>query len=247
MSHHQDASLNIEPDLGMEALTCSTTPTIANALECLGLDPAAGFSDASLRLLTDGLPAFVGRAVTAKIVTAKQLSSDESPRVATETYWSYVAAHPGPTVVVAEDLDPDPVGAMWGEVQGRLHRSLGVVGIVTNGAVRDIDELKRVPLPVVASRTCVSHAYARFVEIDVPVVVGGLQVRPGDLLHADRHGVQLVPADVSLPELADTARQIELLEGELFAAADHNSGDLEEFLETWRSVQSRWPHVASHR
>ena len=245
MNDNLSRKFNTSHDFDFIRLARCSTPTICNALESLGFDPGAGFSDASLRLLTEELPPFVGRAVTAKLETATRLDPGDEPNVPTEEYWSYVAAEPGPKVLVAQDIDPNPVGAMWGEVQGRLHRSLGVVGIVTNGAVRDIDELKRIPLPVIAGRTCVSHAYARFVEINVPVVVGGLEVLPGDIVHADRHGVQLIPAGTPLTELSNVAQQIDLLEAELFAAANHNQSGLDEFLVTWQSVQSRWPRAAT--
>lgn len=217
-----------------------STPTISNALEALGCDPGQGFSDHSVDLLTEGLSPFVGRAVTVKLVTAAPRDLSDERHVPTESYWSYVASEPGPKVIVAQDLDPHPVGAMWGEVQGRLHRSLGVVGIVTNGAVRDLDELKRIPFPVIAGRTCVSHAYARFVAVNVPVSVGGVEVTPGDIVHADRHGAQLIPASLSLERVWKVAQEIDLLEAELFAAADQKNG-LADFLPIWRSVQSRWP------
>jgi 4-hydroxy-4-methyl-2-oxoglutarate aldolase len=214
------------------------TPSISNALESLGQDPTVGFTDASLRLLTGAAP-FVGRAVTATMVSAAPRALEEAT-IATETYWRYVSSHAGPLIVVVQDLDPTPIGAMFGEVQGRLHRSFGVTGIVTNGAARDLGELTTVGLPVIGSRSCVSHAHARFREIDVPVIVGGLEIRPGDLLHADRHGVQVIPAEIGLEVLAHVAGEIESLESELFAAADSGNG-LDAFLSTWTEVRGRWP------
>jgi 4-hydroxy-4-methyl-2-oxoglutarate aldolase len=222
-----------------------STPTIANALESLGMSPAADFTDGSLRLLTEGLPPFVGRAATAKMMSASP-PNDSSAVVATEAYWRYVATRAAPTVVVVEDVDPSPTGSMWGEVQGRLHRSLGVVGIITNGAARDLDELISIGMPVIGGRTCVSHAFARFVEVDVPVRVGGLEIRPGDLLHADRHGVQRIPAGASLPDIAAVAKRIESLEAEVFRCAD-SGASIDEFLQVWASVRARWPIATRSR
>jgi regulator of RNase E activity RraA len=222
------------------------TPTIANALESLGMAPDAGYSDASIGLLTHGVPAFVGRAVTARLSTRKRADGSR-PAIATETWWQHVAAAPRPSVVVAEDIDPIIDGAMWGEVMGRLHQALGVAGIVTNGAVRDIDELSRLGFPVLAGRACVSHAYAHFVELDVPVRLAGLLVEPGDLLHADQHGVQRIPSWVDLGELAEVADRIESLERELFAATSPLTGGLDDFLGTWRTVRARWPSAPEAR
>ncbi len=48
-----------------------------------------------------------------------------------------------PRMVVIEDLDDPPaVGSFWGEVNGNIHRALGCVGAVTNGGVRDLNEVR---------------------------------------------------------------------------------------------------------
>jgi 4-hydroxy-4-methyl-2-oxoglutarate aldolase len=219
------------------------TPSIANALEILGEAPTTGFTDPSVGLLTGSKP-FVGRALTATMRTASPKNPSE-PMVATETYWRYIAEHEGPAIVVVQDLDDRPIGAMYGEVQGRLHRALGVVGVVTNGAVRDVRELSAIDYPIIGGQVCVSHAYGRFLSIDRPVIVAGLEVGPGDLLHADRHGVQRIPRHIDLEALAAVAGQIEALESELFAAAD-TATSIESFLNTWATVQGRWPATQVH-
>jgi regulator of RNase E activity RraA len=149
-------------------------------------------------------------------------------------------------VVVVQDLDPEPSGAMFGEVQGRVHRAIGAVGLVTNGAVRDVTELTAIGFPVLGGAIRVSHGYPHFVEVDVPVTVAGLEVRPGDLLHGDRHGVQLIPADVDLEELGRVARELDALEVRLFAGADAAT-DLPSFLATWDVVMADWPTVQAGR
>jgi 4-hydroxy-4-methyl-2-oxoglutarate aldolase len=222
----------------LDALATFGTPTIANALEILGMVPTEGFTDGSLQRMVGSRP-FVGWALTATMVSAEPRGDDEA-FVATEAYWAYVAGGRPPSVVVVQDLDPHPLGAMYGEVQGRLHRALDVAGIITSGAVRDIPELAAIGLPVIGHHQCVSHAYARFRDLDVEVTVGGLRIRPGDLLHADGHGVQRIPDSIDLGLLARTARDVEAREAELFAAADSRQG-IGAFLTTWSDVRSRWP------
>ena len=216
------------------------TPTIANALECMGMPPDVGYTDATLRLATPGLPAFVGWAVTARLSTHRPTDPPDA-RPSMEAWWRHVASRPTPAIVVAEDVDTPPDGSMWGEVQGRLHRALGVSGIVTNGAVRDVDELRAIGMPVLASRLVVSHAYPHFVGFGDPVRVAGLTVEQGDLLHADQHGVQRIPPGTDLAKLIRVAADIEALERELFVAAEANGRDIEGYLATWRSVRERWP------
>jgi regulator of RNase E activity RraA len=99
---------------------------------------------------------------------------------------------------VIRDLDDPPgVGAFWGEVQSTIHHALGCVGTVTNGAVRDLDEVRALGFHFFAGSVVVSRAYVHLVEVGTPVDVDGLPVRPGDLLHADRHGVLAIPHDVA--------------------------------------------------
>lgn len=219
------------------------TPTIANALESLGLDPGSEFMDATVSMLTPRVPQFVGRAVTARISSLPP-EKGAGPAIPVESWWRHVASRQPPTIVVVEDIDPRPHGAMWGEVMGHLHRALGVTGIITNGAARDIDELVALGFPIIGGRVSPSHAHARFLDVDVSVRIGGLVVEPGDLLHADQHGVHRIPASVPLDQLAATAGLIEGLERELFAAADRPSVGVEDFLETWASVRGRWPQIS---
>jgi regulator of RNase E activity RraA len=71
------------------------------------------------------------------------------------------------------------------------------VGVVTNGHVRDLDEVRSLGFHMFAGGVCVSHAYVDLVDFGTPVKVGGLQVRPGDLLHGDQHGVLSIPEEIA--------------------------------------------------
>ena len=86
------------------------------------------------------------------------------------------------------DLDyPNPVGSFWGEVQSNIHNRLGCVGTVTDGGVRDLDEMRAAGFFAFASEVLVSHAYVHLVDVSVPVTVGGLTVHPGDIVMGDQH------------------------------------------------------------
>jgi regulator of RNase E activity RraA len=100
--------------------------------------------------------------------------------------------------MVLQDLDlPAGVGAFFGEVQSTIHQRLGCVGVVTNGHVRDLDEVHALGFHYFASGVCVSHAYVHLIDFGTHVKVGGLIVHSGDLLHADKHGVLMVPKEVA--------------------------------------------------
>jgi regulator of RNase E activity RraA len=97
------------------------------------------------------------------------------------------------------DIDePRGQGAYWGEVQANIHKALGCLGVVTDGTVRDLPEAEAAGFHFFSGHVSVSHAYVHMVDFGLPVKLGGLWVKPGDLIHADQHGVVTIP-----PEIAD--------------------------------------------
>jgi regulator of RNase E activity RraA len=144
----------------------------------------------------------VGYAATATIRARGQGEGDgdHSP------LWALVRSLPEPRIVVVQDLDDPPGhGAMWGEVQSSIYKALGCVGTVTDGCVRDLKEVRDMGFHFFARGPGVSHAYVRLESIGEPVHICGLTIRPGDVVHADQHGVLLIPRDVAaeLPAAAD--------------------------------------------
>ena len=76
-------------------------------------------------------------------------------------YREYVASVKGPKIVVVQDLDkPRVLGSMWGEVNANTHRALGCVGTITDGSIRDVDEMTNAGFKALARRLSVGHAYA---------------------------------------------------------------------------------------
>jgi regulator of RNase E activity RraA len=140
-------------------------------------------------------------------------------------WWEYLATIPAPRIIVLEDLDAKPgFGALFGELHAYIGRALGCIGVVTNGAVRDVPAIERTGFHLFARGVSVSHAYAHVVDFGGPVLIGGLQVNPGDLLHGDLHGVVSVPAAISgrIPKvaaelLAEETKLIELCESKRFS------------------------------
>jgi regulator of RNase E activity RraA len=193
----------------MEALRGITTPTISNAIETFDVRLRnEGFMDSSIRCIFPELGTMAGYAVTSKI-TARERSEKALPARA---LWELVEQTPGPRIAVIEDLDfPTPVGSYWGEVNGSIYRGLGCVGCVTNGGVRDLDEVRATGFHFFASCVLVSHAYVHLVEVGQPVRIGGVTVRTGDLLHGDQHGVISIPHEIArkIPAAAIAIEQAE--------------------------------------
>jgi regulator of RNase E activity RraA len=193
----------------LDALRAITTPTIANAIETFNVrSRSEGFVDSSVRCMFPELGAMVGYAVTAKI------SARERSRTAVPPWemWEALMQVPEPRVVVIEDLDyASPFGSYWGEVNGSIYKGLGCVGVVTNGGVRDLPEVRATGFHFFASCVLVSHAYVHLVDVGSLVTVGGLRVRPGDLLHGDEHGVISIPPEIAR-ELPAAAERVEKME-----------------------------------
>lgn len=177
------------------------TPTICNALELArGERSVLGYTRGTPVPAPQPLPAFVGYARTLRYSAAAPggLPGSEA-RAMRLAYYRYVAPTDGvPVVVVVQDIDDTPgLGSFWGEVNSTIHKALGVRGVLTNGSVRDLDALAP-GFPIIAGSVGPSHGFSNVVDFDKPVTVFGLAVRPGDLIHADRHGAAIIP-----PELAD--------------------------------------------
>jgi 4-hydroxy-4-methyl-2-oxoglutarate aldolase len=185
-----------------------SSPSVANGIERFQVRSRdTGFMDGTIVCRFPDLGPLVGYAVTARIRAVGR--GDHLP--ATQL-WEHILTIPEPRIVVIEDLDDPPgVGSFWGEVNANIHHALGCRGVITNGGVRDLPEMESLGFHAFSSVISVSHAYVRIVEVGMPVEVGGLRVSPGDLLHADRHGVVLVPNDIA-SELPDAVRAVEAAE-----------------------------------
>lgn len=202
-----------------------STPTIANAIETFDVRPRSeGFLDATVRHVAGGPGPWTAYAATARMRSA-QRSDDAVPLV---ELLRHIAELPEPRVVVVEDLDERPVGALWGEVMANIHRAHGCVGAVTNGGVRDIDEVGSLGFRFYASSVLVSHAHAHLVEVGAPVRVGGMVVEPGALLHGDAHGVVEVPRAIA-GEVAAAAHAVETTEREIIGHVRQGRLDVERF------------------
>jgi 4-hydroxy-4-methyl-2-oxoglutarate aldolase len=183
---------------GLDALRQFDTCMVANAIESFHVRLRnAGFADASVRCMFPDAPPMVGYAATAR------LRSGEPPIVG-GTYhdqadvWNSILEIPAPRILVLEDMDNPPGrGAFVGDLHAAILKALGCVGYVTNGAVRELPAVRAMGLQLFAGSVAVSHAYAHIFEVGAAIRVGGMEVRPGDLLHGDRHGVLTVPADVA--------------------------------------------------
>ena len=103
-------------------------------------------------------------------------------------------ARPG-DVLVLKSAEPAPV-AFVGDLLATQARAQGVAAVLVDGAVRDLDELADLGLPIWTRFVRAQGATKGEVgKLDVPVVVGGVEIRPGDLVVMDGDGAVVVPTD----------------------------------------------------
>ena len=171
------------------------TPTIYNGWEQITQNDAAADSF-NIEETNDFMPQMgpmVGYAVTVVIEPSNGAHPKNNPDAASQ-YREYVASVPGPKIVVLQDLDkPRVIGSFWGEVNSNIHRALGCVGTITDGAIRDVDEMTNAGFKALAQRLCVGHAHSCPVRWGCDVEVFGRTVHPGQLIHADKHGFMAIP------------------------------------------------------
>jgi len=173
------------------------TPTIYNGWEQITKRDRTkeAFNHEETRDFMPQMGPMVGYAVTVVIQPSDKTHRETNPKGWSE-YRRYVASVPGPKIVVVQDLDkPRVIGAFWGEVNSNIHRALGCVGTITDGSVRDLDEMTNAGFKALARRLSVGHAWNWPVRWNCPVEVFGQRIEPGQLIHADKHGFMAIPRE----------------------------------------------------
>jgi 4-hydroxy-4-methyl-2-oxoglutarate aldolase len=206
------------------------TPTIYNGWEQITKHDAARgcFNLEACRDFMPQMGPMVGYSVTVVI----EPSNPEHVK-ANEKAWSeyrqYIAVKQGPKIVVVQDLDkPAVIGSFWGEVNSNIHHALGCVGTLTDGAIRDMDEMTNAGFKAIARQLCVGHAHVVPVRWDCDVEVFGCQIQPGQLIHADKHGFMAIP-ESDEGRLLEAARFMDSNECQtLIAAARSTQGKSKE-------------------
>lgn len=199
----------LDPD-DLDFLRGVDSPTVANALERLKLrDRSEGYLGGNVQCAFPELGTMVGTAITVTVDNAVGRSARQ------DGYWDLWAAldaTPGPTVVVMKDASGTPHRVAYaGEIMVTLAQRLGAVGIVTDGALRDLPEVRAKGFHYFMRYPVVSHAEFELSKVGDPVHVDGQVVHSGDILHGDANGVVIVPWESleDLPAAVETVRTIE--------------------------------------
>jgi len=186
--------------------------SVANAIERFNLQLRnEGYTEGGLTCQFPEMPPMLGYAFTLQVrsyapPTKRKVYFDNT------LWWDALLNVPQPRILVIQDMDRHPgTGALVGEVHAEILKALGCIGVVTNGAVRDIDRIKPLNVHLYAGTLSVSHGYSRIVSNGARVQVGGLEIHSGDILHGDCHGIIRVPRELAtrIPATASALRQKE--------------------------------------
>lgn len=220
----------------LQALRQFDSCMIANAVETFNVRLRnTGFTDGAVRGMFEDLPPMVGYAATAR------LRSGEPP-MRGGTYkdrsdlWNSILQIPAPRILVLQDMDNPPGrGAFLGDVHASILKALGCIGYVTNGAVRELPSVQHTGLQLFAGSIVVSHAYAHIFEVGAEVMIAGMEVRPGALLHGDRHGIVNIPIEIA-GALPAVASEMERNEQKVIDFCRSNSFSVEKLREVIKTI-----------
>ncbi|KIC50920.1 RraA family protein [Tateyamaria sp. ANG-S1] len=209
------------------------TPTVCNAIEVAQGKRGFNAFTRGTMLASDPDGVMVGYARTARIrALAPPTEPPEVIKARRMAYYKYMSEGARPAVCVVQDLDvPNAIGAYWGEVNTNIHKAFGLAGTLTDGVMRDLGDLAE-GYPVVAGSIGPSHGFVHVVDYDQQVRIHGLDIRPGDLVHADRHGAVVIPKDV-VAGLTDAIATLMRSEKIVFDAVKGKRIGFEEFEAVW--------------
>jgi 4-hydroxy-4-methyl-2-oxoglutarate aldolase len=221
--------------IDLARLTQFDTPTISNTIELFEIRPrSAGYMDGRIRACFPEMAPIAGYAATATMRCAE-------PKRQGDVYGSLdeqvdrFAELPGTPIVVFQDLDDPPVAATFGEIMCTTYKSFGAAGLITSGAARDLDQVRRLGFPAFSNGAICSHGCSHILDLHSTVRVGGLTIRAGDLMHADANGVTSIPMEIA-DQIADVAAEFVAAEAIVLDYLKQGAPDVKRFSEARRGM-----------
>jgi 4-hydroxy-4-methyl-2-oxoglutarate aldolase len=223
----------------IEKLRSIDTPTISNVVAtypkrdiCLKLYDAwygQWYTDTTIKCIYPDFKPVVGYVATAIFCEA----SEKYTGVDRWALPDHIDSTEKPVVLVAEQQFPDELAnrvGLFGEMMTTQYKALGVVGVVSNGPMRDVDAIEPLGVQYYVTGVTPAHGDMMLKAVGEPVTVGGMKVMPGDMVHMDKHGVIKFPAD-KMGEVLERAEK--LLEKEAETARIYR--DPEFSLKKWKA------------
>jgi 4-hydroxy-4-methyl-2-oxoglutarate aldolase len=200
----------------LETLRQYDSPTIANAIEHFRVrDNVDGYASLELRCLFPERKPMLGYAVTCTADTS--MPGDTRPG-GLGRIWAALEAAPRPAVLVIQHTGHDRLrSCMAGDMVCTGLQAYGAAGIVTDSGIRDLGGIRArtQDFQLFAAGFVVAHGHTAFIDINVPISICGLPIKPGDLLHGDDSGLVSIPLQIA-GQLAEAAQAVRDREREYF-------------------------------
>ena len=222
-------------DIDLAALGRYDTPTICNALLAIAPEAAGRSTKMTLHCAHPDLPPMVGFARTTLYRTQEPGALDAEAEKAQDLAWfDYVAAGPEPRIVVVQDGDTPhaATNAIFGEVMSFMHSVLGCIGLLTNGAVRDVAGMAE-GFQVLCGGIAPNRGGFHRVDFGCEINVAGLYARTDTLIHADVNGAVVVPPEL-VPEILEAAAAVTSKEQKIIDFCRDPGVTAESFKRFWR-------------
>ncbi len=180
----------------------------------------------------DGIyPLVRGKKVVGKAVTVSTMDGDWA-----KTVEAINVAGEGDVLVIKCSGD---TAAVWGELATRSCINRGIAGVIIDGAVRDVDDIRALGYPVFARKEVPNAGEPKgFGEINVKIICGGVEVNPGDWIIADDNGVMVIPKQRAY-EIARRALEVKKAEDRIRGEIEEKGRTLADVVELykWEKVQ----------
>ncbi len=205
----------IDP-LVIEELGQYSTPSVLNGLKRLGCHPAdfESLDRSIISCMSPTLGPRVGFAATRTLATSRfgSTQAQDRSRDLMRRAEDDLLSLPEPRILVAHNVGDwrGPV-CIWGEVAANMNLAMGCAAGITNGPVRDLDEMETAGFQTFAGGPGVGGGFVDLLAASEPVAIAGVTIKTGDLLHGDRHGVAKIPLELAerLPEAIRAVEEFE--------------------------------------
>jgi 4-hydroxy-4-methyl-2-oxoglutarate aldolase len=182
------------------------SPTIANAIEPFKVrGRVEGYVGHDVRCLIPGLGTMLGYAVTCK---GDSTTEGRVVERAHQQLYGAIYSSSKPAIVVIQDDGQDNVHSCHaGEMMATTMKRCGAIGIVSDGGLRDIHEIRALGgFHYYGAGLVVAHGNPLIYDIGAEVKISGVTIRPGDLLHGDENGITVIPAEIADRVAAEAMR-----------------------------------------
>ncbi len=178
------------------------------------------------RAMRDIYPIVRGKKIVGKAITVSTFDGDWA-----KTVEAIDVAGKGEVIVVKCSGD---TAAVWGELATRSCMNKGIEGVIIDGAVRDVDDIRELGYPIFAKREVPNAGEPKgFGEINVKIVCGGVEVNPGDWIVADDNGVMVIPRERAY-EIARRALEVKKHEERIRGEIEDKGRTLAEIVELYK-------------